>query len=420
MRRVISGFVAVVVIASAAQLCAQTTPHSLPDYLRAALKENPLVRSAEATQESAQYYSHSVRESFYPQVAVGSHVIAAPGYDQAITNGGELAAQISGSYMLYDGGVKSLETQSGDVGVEQSNLNRTRTIADIVYAVSISYVSAVKQKRELGVVTEEYNALNEYLQLIKQLHASGQGSETDLLKTTVDLNNAGIDIATRRTSYANALIALAQASGLPSSEVTDVDTSTVPLEYDTTFSGAKNVDIEGQRLALQQAKLQAGIVASRMRPVVSLGADAGMFTSLPNLRNGLANVFGASVGVSVSLPIFTIGSLEDSYKASEAAAKSLFLQNQYNESSIERQFEATLNDISSADSQITAQHGNLVVARQNMIISKARYAGGSGLSLEVLNAIQMVNQIELSIEEARAARELGVLKLNRLNYTGVN
>jgi outer membrane protein TolC len=59
-----------------------------------------------------------------------------------------------------------------------------------------------------------------------------------------------------------------------------------------------------------------------------------------------------------------------------------------------------------------------VVAEQNLLLSKARYAGGSGLSLEVLDAIQMVNQIKLAIEEARSQLAVSVFKLNRLNYCG--
>jgi hypothetical protein len=59
-----------------------------------------------------------------------------------------------------------------------------------------------------------------------------------------------------------------------------------------------------------------------------------------------------------------------------------------------------------------------VAAEQNLLLSKARYAGGSGLSLEVLDAIQMVNQIKLVIEEALSQLAMSVFKLNRLDYSG--
>jgi outer membrane protein TolC len=119
------------------------------------------------------------------------------------------------------------------------------------------------------------------------------------------------------------------------------------------------------------------------------------------------------------VPVFTLGSLHDSYSAAEATAKSVALQNEYSRSVLERQFELTLNEIAGVDAQIAALGDNLVVAEKNMLLSKAQYAGGIGISLDVLNAIQMVNRIRLALEEARASRELGVLKLNRINYSGV-
>ncbi len=402
----------------ATEVRAQVKPRSLSDYLKAALQHNPLLGSAEQAMASAKYGSEAIRKSYYPQIGIGSHLIVAPGYDPAITNGGEFGAQISGSYTIYDGGARSYEIQKGGVAVQQGSFNQARVKADVIYSVSTAFIAAVKEKRELDVVEEGRKLLDDYLQLVKQLHASGQGSETDVLKTTVDLNNESIDINARKITYANALLSLAQAAGIPSSEVDNVDTSSVSISYDTTFRAEQSVDLQSQALVLKQANLEAQIADSKLRPTVSVGADAGALTSLPNIAPGLPNVFGASVGISVSVPVFTLGSLEDSYKASKANAESISLQNDFARSSLDRDFEATRNDIARAGSEIEALKDNLVVAEQNYLLSKARYAGGSGLSIEVLSAIQMVNQIRLAIEETRAQMEISILKLNRLNYSG--
>ena len=417
-KQIIRTLFVICVLSIAVRAQGQLKPLSLSDYLKAALKYNPLLGSAEQMKTSAKYSSEAVRKSYYPQIGVGSHLIVAPGYDPAITNGGEFGAQISGSYLIYDGGARGYEIQKGGVGVEQGTLNQSRTKADIVYSVSTAFVAALKEKRELDVVEDGYSLLDNYLQLVKQLQASGQGSETDVLKTTVDLNNAAIDINARKVSFANSLLALAQAAGLPSNEVTDVDTSSVAISYDTTFHAEKSIDLQSQALLLKQADLEAEIASAKLKPIVSVGADAGALTSLPNIKPGLANVFGVSMGISVSLPVFTIGSLQDNYLAAEANSKSISLQNDYARNSLVHNFQATKNDIARARSEIDAFKKNLVVAQQNYLLSKAKYAVGSGLSIEVLSAVQMVNQIRLAIEEARAQMEMSVLKLNRLNYSG--
>ncbi len=416
-RNVVGLFLALLIFA-ASPVIAQVRPVTLSEYVNAALRKNPLVGSAAKAKESAVYSSEAVRKGYYPQIGIASHLIVAPGYDPVVTNGGELGAQITGSYTIYDGGSRALEVQKGGVGVEQGELGQSRTKADIIYTVSNAYIAAVRQKRELAIVQKEYTLLGDYLHLIKQLHAAGQGSETDLLKTTVDLNNTRIEINNRKVSYRNSLIALAEAAGLRTSEVTDVDSTMPVIPYDTSFDALRNVDLASQALALKQARLDARIAGARMRPNLSVVADAGALTSLPTLEQGLSNVFGASVGISVSVPVFTFGSLQDNYSAAKANAESIKLQNSYSRQVLEREFESTMNDIVKADSAIAALKRNLVVARQNMVLSKAQYAGGSGLSLDVLNAIQMVNQIRLTIEQTEAGREMDVLKLNRLNYAG--
>jgi outer membrane protein len=418
--RICLGLVVVSLLSGEPYLHARVRPLSLSDYLQAALKYNPLIGSAEQARVSAEFNSEAVQKGYYPQIGVGSHLIFAPGYDQAVTNGGEFGAQIMGSYTIYDGGARSYEMQKGKVGVEQGAVNQNKTRGDIIYAVSTAFIAAVKEKRELAISEQGYDLLRNYLQLVKQLQASGQGSETDVLKTTVDLNNAMIDIDSRKVAFKNSLLTLSQATGLPANEVTDVDTNMVSIPYDSTFNEEKNIDIASLELALKQAELEAQVVGAKLGPTLSLGADAGALTSLPNIMPGYKNILGASVGISVAVPLFTFGSIEDNYSAAEASAKSVSLQNDYSRILMERDFEGTRNDVANAESQIAALKSNLVVAEQNLLLSKARYAGGSGISLEVLDAIQMVNQIRLAIEEANARIATDILKLNRLNYTGVN
>jgi outer membrane protein TolC len=417
-RQIRAGLILLHIFLQGTLVHAQMKPFSLADYLSVALQKHPLLGSAEQARASAVYSSESVRKGYYPQIGISSHFIVAPGYDQAVTNGGEFGAQITASYLLYDGGARSYEIQKGGISVQQGALNQTRTKADIIYSVSTAFVAAVKEKRELDVVQQDYLQLKDYLQLVRQLHASGQGSETDVLKTTVNLNNALIDIDARRSAYQNSLIALAQAAGLPSFDVTDVDSSLISIPFDSTFIAAQNIDLASQDLILKQAELEAQIAGAKLQPNISLGADAGALTSLPNLQQGVSNVFGASMGLSISLPFFTFGSITDTYNAAEASARSISLQNDFARASLEHDFHAARNSAERAHAEIDALQKNLVVAEQNLLLSKARYAGGSGLSLEVLDAIQMVNQIKLAIEEARSRMAVSIFKLNRLNYSG--
>ena len=414
----IRGALLVMALLAAGRSDAQVRPLKLADCLDAALRNHPLMHSAEQSRISATSASEAVRTGYLPQIGINSHFIAAPGYDEAVTNGGELGAQVSASYLLYDGGARSYEIQKGGVGVQRSALEETRTKADIIYSVSVAFESAVKEKRALEVVREDSLQLADYLRLVRQLHASGHGSETDVLKTTVDMNSAEIDINARVVAYRNALLGLAQASGLSSADIPDVDTTFLPIPFDTTFAEEHNVDIASQKLILRQSELEAEIAGARAWPNIFLAADAGALTSLPNLQQGFSNVMGASVGLSFTLPLFTFGSIHDTYAAAQATARSISFQNDFARTSLQLEFTITKNNIDKARSAVESLQKNLEIAEENFLLSKARYAGGNGLSLEVLDAIRMVNQIRLSIEDARSEMAINILKLNRLNFSG--
>ncbi len=328
----------------------QTKPFTLSDYVNAALVNNPLIASAVQARSAADYSNEATRKAYYPQIGVGSHFIFAPGYDQAITNGGEFGAQIAGTYVIYDGGAKSYEIQKGGIGAELGELNLSKSKADIIFSVSTAFVSAVKEKKELQIATQGYDLLEEYLQLVKQLQASGHGSETDVLKTSVDLNNARIEVDTRKIDFANSLLSLSEVTGLPSKEVANVDSTFVSISYDTTFEEQSNVDLLSGELQLKQSELDAQLLGAKLNPTFSLGADAGALSSLPNVRPGLEGVFGASIGLSITMPLFTFGSIDDNLSASQATARSISLENNFVRISLERDFERTMNDINKAGS----------------------------------------------------------------------
>ncbi len=47
------------------------------------------------------------------------------------------------------------------------------------------------------------------------------------------------------------------------------------------------------------------------------------------------------------------------------------------------------------DPELIELRANLSIAEENLLLSKARYAGGSGLSIEVLDAIQAASNIKI-------------------------
>lgn len=188
---------------SADSLPAQTRFFTLNDYLNGALKMSPRIASSRLERRSAVYGSEAVSQGHLPQIGISSQLVVAPtvGYDPAVTNGGEFGAQLGASYVLYNGGLKNLQMQKGDLGVLQGTANMRKVQADVLYNTSVAFSFAVKEKRELTVLQQSVEVLKDYLILVREIHASGQGSESDVLNTSVQLNNAMIEEESMENGY---------------------------------------------------------------------------------------------------------------------------------------------------------------------------------------------------------------------------
>lgn len=398
----------------------QTKPLTLNDCIKIALKQSPMVSASEYDKASASVARSAIEKSYLPQFSGSSHLIAAPtaGYDPAITNGGEFAAQLGLSYRLYEGGLKNVLLEKGDLSVQQQNTLSEITRGDLIYATSLAYWQAVKEKKELDILGRNVNALDDYLQLIKSLYAAGQANKTDILKTQVQLGNANVALQAKEASFNNSIISLARLVGVEPKTV-DVDTTlSTAISYDSTFNAGGSIDLVSAKLQESSALLEADAIRTELKPRISIEADAGALTSLPNLQEGFSNVFGASLGINVSVPLFTFGSIADRATSAEYTAKSISERNKYLQQSLSAQFAQALNNVKLGERLLLELESNLKAAGENFLLSKAKYAGGQGSSLEVLDAIQLLNNLQLSIEETRNDILANAYTLKRLNFDG--
>lgn len=399
---------------------AQTNFFTLNEYLNAALKMNPLIASSTLEKTSAIFGREAVRRDFLPRVGINSQLVIAPtgGYDPAVTNGGEFGAQLGASYLLYSGGLKDLQVEKGDLGILQGAAGQKKTQAEVLYGTSVAFATAVKEKRELGVLEQNAGLLKDYFILVEELHAGGQASESDVLNTSVQLKNASIAVEAMRSEYRNSLLDLSQESGVPADEATDVDSSFTQIYADTVFHDMSNVDLAAAELEKENADFDAEMIRTQSKASVSLEANAGALTSLPNLQRGLSNVLGAEIGISFTLPIITYGYYDNQYASAHLKAESIVERNIFLKNSLMAQFAQARNDYRQANEELQSLDSNLSTAEQNFVLTRAKYAGGSGSSLEVLNAIQLINQIEISKEETRSLAIMSAFRMERLNYSG--
>ncbi|HET7153604.1 MAG TPA: TolC family protein [Candidatus Kapabacteria bacterium] len=395
---------------------AQTDSLSLEQCIQRALNYNAGIKVAQLDIRGAQLRHEEFGLTNLPFFAARSHVLWAPdnGYDPALTNGGELAAQVGVELPLYDGGIKSIGLDQSSVDIQRAERAKALTERDITFETKIAYYTLLRTEHEYALQQQSVTQLQDYLDLTTRLKAGGIADQTDILKTQIQLDQEQIALRKSAQEIRQAKISLSQIlGGMTAIEIKDsavLDTSSV-----SEMTDLQTLDEQVSQLGIQSAQYNITLAQTENRPRISLSADAGALSSLDNLRaNGFHNVFGYSALAELSLPLWNWGIADRRAEEQQTVVEGLKAQDELLQKSIVAEWNAAREDFISAKETFESLTTTVQSADDNYTLSKAQFVGGHGRSLEVLDAQKLLTDTKLDVEKARADILIAKARLERL------
>jgi outer membrane protein TolC len=362
-----------------------------------------------------------------PQFKVSSEVSYAPtsgtfGYDPAITDGGQVGGRVSVEQSLYDGGVRNLK--SNQLSAEHSALTMEKELGerDLKLTVEQLFIEGLQSQRAIELQSESARQLREYLELVERLSKGGAASYTDVLKTQMQLQSAERSIQKAHESLASVKYALAELMGGAIDTSFALEGSLGALLPNRRADGTpmdimQNLDIALAELNVNKSTFETDLARSERLPVITAVADAGVLTSFDNLRLSSperAGVYGYMVGITLEVPLFTWGASDLRIQQRELATKALALQLAGVKRSVATEYQKTQLQLAKSDERSRSIRTSLKAAEENFALTKAKYAAGGVLSLEVLTAQQLLTDLRLEELESIAETELLLAKLEQI------
>lgn len=370
---------------------------SVEEAVETALRHNPNVAIAELDRRQAEVHTREVRAGRYPSLLLHSHYLHTPetGYNEAVTNGGEYALQLTASVPLYDGGIRSALIDQSVDEQERSQAEVGRNRSDLVLAVRTAYFETVSAREEVAIRMEIVGRLEDYLSLLRRLKIGGGALQSDILKTQVDLNNAliAVDVAgqslVKSTNELKNLTGTALDTPLETLDPRDgTDTSAVP--FDSVDASPDLRVLERQKAS---AEADVRIAQGERYPTLSISGDAGALGVTPR---EFSDDMGYSILVSLGMPLFDWGEIGARISQKELARDRIDLEIQARRREIESAWKTVTADYASARKTLKNYETNITSAEENYLSAKSRFAGGSGTSLEVLDAQRLLGDARLS------------------------
>jgi outer membrane protein TolC len=293
---------------------------------------------------------------------------------------------------------------------------------DLKLSVEQFFIGGLQSQRAIELQQESARQLKEYLDLVERLSKGGAASYTDVLKTQMQLQSAERSIQKAHESLASAKYVLAELMG------GSIDTSfalagslgaLLPNRRadGTALDIEQNLDIALAALNVNKSTFETELARSERLPVISAVADAGVLTSFDNLRLSTperSGVYGYMVGITLEVPLFTWGATDLRIQQRELATQALTLQLEGVKRSVATEYQKTVFQMSKSDERLRSIRTSLKAAEQNFALTKAKYAAGGVLSLEVLSAQQLLTDLKLEELETIAEAELLSAKLEQI------
>jgi outer membrane protein TolC len=289
-------------------ICAfgQTQNHDLSFYLDQAKNNSPLLKDYQNQMLSLGLDSQMIRASYKPQIVGLSNDLYAPtlssgwGYDNAVTNGGQLSAQVQASKSIISR--NNLATQYQAISLDKTSIGNTAAIArrDLKKTVTAQYILAYGDLTTVNFNKESLDLLKKEETILKGLTGNNVYKQADYLTFYVTLQQQQLLYRQTEIQYRNDLNTLNYLCGIvDTSETTtlpdpEINLAVVPDAYSSEFYRQFTID------SLKNLN-QRSVINYSYKPKLNVFADAGYLSSL---QYEAQKNFGTSVGLSLSVPIY--------------------------------------------------------------------------------------------------------------------
>lgn len=286
------------------RLSAAGQDHDLNYYLDQARSNSPLLKDYQNQMQSLGVDSQLIRASYRPQVNGISNNIYAPshngfGYDNAISNGGQLSAQVQVSQTFVS--KNNLATQFQTLSLDKNTLGNTAAIAkrDLKKTVTAQYIVAYGDLVTVNFNQETLNLLQREDSILRALTESNVYKQSEYLTFYVTLQQQRLLYRQSQIQFRNDYAQLNYLCGLSdtgSATLPDPELrlNALPDAYTSEFYKQFTID------SLKNLN-QRSVINYSYKPKLSAFADAGYLSSLAYEAQ---KNFGASVGLTLSIPIY--------------------------------------------------------------------------------------------------------------------
>ena len=404
--------------------CQTPTPdavYGVIEVVDRALCENPKTREAWANARVQAAQVGIAQASFLPSIdgsASGSRVRSDG------QNANQRNASLTLSWLLYDFGARSAKLESARQLLVAASSTQDATVQSVFQSALQAYYNTQAARAAVIAALESEKASRESLTAAQVRYQVGSGTPADRLQAQTAWSQATLariraegvvkiaygTLANAMGMDANAPIKLADIPQVASGESFAAE----QRDIDALISEARQrrPDLKAAEAKLAAAQSEIDYARASGRPTLSLGAGPSWI----NTDNISSN--GNSIGLTLSLPIFSGFATTYQIRSSQASAQTASAQRDTLAQQVALDVWNAYQSLSTATHAIRTSADLLASAEQSERVALGRYKAGVGNILDLLNAqsalasarLQRIQALlDYHVSRAALAKSVGVL-----------
>jgi outer membrane protein len=389
---------------------------TLEEAINIALNKNTLLLKSENSLESYQSNVKAAYGNLFPTLSAtgswnwnraeeGGSIFTIPGtgitipVEPSVTETRSYSASVNSNVTLFDGLSNYANVSQSKNDFEAAKLSFERIKQDVVYQTIGLYNLVINAQQLLKVSEENVKWNQKNLETVTERNRLGAVTLADVYAQQVRSGNSELEFIRAQnnleTAKSNLLYYLGLdvlqnytfSDSLTSTEIEllDKDLSDDYENITALVQQALNtrVDYRSAKLSLESAFNGVTMAMGGYFPRLTGGAG---FSSFANRLDDLFDNKSYSVGLTLSIPIFSGFSVDNQVQFAEVNAKNTELDLLDLERDIKRNIQKTFLDLQAANKELDVSRRNVIAAQENQKIEQEKYSLGSGTLLNVLIA----------------------------------
>ena len=399
---------------SPSALTTVTDSLTLKNIIERVVTSHPTVKDAEEAINNANARIGLAKTGYYPNAdLVASYTNIGPVVKLSIPDLGTFqlypvnnyAAAVNFQQVIYDFGRtrQNVELENENKLIGEQALEQVKQKMSML-AVN-NYYTLVYLQAAIRIKDEELATLNEHLQQVEKMIATGSATEYQILSTRVKISTVEsqkVDLLAAlkaQQSFLNSMIGN-DNNALPAVK-NDLDVELPQIESDSLLSYAfKNRDevlINEKKEAL--AELRYGMVKLQNKPMLSFQASAGAKNGyIPDLNKIRPNYV---VGLGFRVPLFDGNRTKYNLAQAQSAIASLAYESDFTRRTVSNELSRAEAYMSAAKEKISQFDLQLKQALKAYSLAETSFGSGVITNLDLLDANTSVSESKLMLLKSR-------------------